>query len=193
LQELRESLPAGEDLLEHTERLMEEAGRAGKSEELLRLAWLYHAMHADLKTSDFLIWLKLAPEELRSSAKELTDAFLLGVNYAFGKACEIGKDPDNLLLRTFHSILSAYILKLHRWEPEQAERQKLLQVVRVIAEDYYQQDGTERHHVVARWFHTRPEYGDKFQKISLEKIRKVVGEVAEGYGLKSGMKKPDSP
>jgi hypothetical protein len=195
LKEWRESLPTEDDLvlLEHTEDLMKKAGREGKYEDFLRLTRLYHAWQADMRVKDFLIRLESEPEEFEESAEDLYNAFVLGLNYAFGVACEVGKYPENLLLKALHSALSAWLMKLKRWEPEKAGRQALLDEVRAKAEEYYQGGGTERHHVVARLFHNEPEYGDKFSKISLEKIRKVVGEVAIKYGLKSGLPKTESP
>jgi hypothetical protein len=89
-------------------------------------------MYAESKTFDFLILLELAPEDLRSSAKELIDAFSLGLNYAFGRACEIGKYPENPFLRSFHSILSAYGMS-KRWGPIQAKLRELLEEVRAEA------------------------------------------------------------
>jgi hypothetical protein len=173
------------------EALMKEFSRAGRHEDVLNLARFHHAVHASLKASDFHILLDLAPEDLESNAKELLDAFSLGFDYAMGRACEFGKYPGNPFLRSFHSIVSAYIMSKH-WKPIKSERQKLLEEVRAEAERYYQQGGKKPHHDVAGWFRTKPDYDDRYKEISLKKIRQVVGEVAESYGLKSGIKKTES-
>jgi hypothetical protein len=42
---------------------------------------------------------------------------------------------------------------------------------------------------VAKWFKTKPEYGDKYELIPDKIILKATGEIAEKYGRKRGVRK----
>ena len=85
----------------------------------------------------------------------------------------------------YHGARSAEHVLQGRWGPAQKKRQRSLRKVRKIAEEYYQGGYRGWHHDFASNIHKKPEFKD----IPIQEIRKVVGEVAEPYGCKYGVKK----
>jgi hypothetical protein len=194
LEQWRNDLPIDFDmeLLDYIEDIfLKQAFYDKRHEDFFKFAIIHNALNVQNYAKDFLIMLKLAPEELKKNATDLHNAFSLGLNFSFGLTCEFSKSSNNLFLHAFHRALSSLLISEKRWGPIKAERKRKLEEIRVEAERIYKEGCRRPHHDVARWFHDKPEYKEKFGEIPLKEIRKVVGEVAEKYGCKSGMPKKD--
>lgn len=91
----------------------------------------------------------------------------------------------DILTKHFHSIKCAKAVKEKRWEP----RTKLSEELKEEVERYYKKGGTSWHNDLAHAVKENKKFGDKFSALTLTHIKKAIGEVAEKYGRKRGIKK----
>lgn len=98
---------------------------------------------------------------------------------------------NHLHAQNIRGMLGSIDQKQKRWERSNKERSDLLEEIRNATKDYYDKGGTKIHHDFAINFKTLPKYGDRYNKISLKVIRKIVGEVAGPFGYKSGVQKKE--
>jgi hypothetical protein len=91
----------------------------------------------------------------------------------------------DILTKHFHSIKCAKAVKEKRWEP----RTKLAEELKEEVERYYKKGGATWHNDLAHAVKENKKFGDKFSALTLPHIKKAIGEVAEKYGWKRGIKK----
>lgn len=123
--------------------------------------------------------------DLENISEALLGAFIIGKAKGYLESFEPGKMHTQLFEHYIRSKLSREDVVKERWGP----RNKIMDELKEEAEKYYKNGGSSPHNDLAHAVKNNKKFGEKFLNLTLKEIRKVIGEVAEKYGLKKGIKK----
>ena len=146
----------------------------------LILAWITIRTLAGIKTNI---------TALQKYASQIIGIYRLGFHFGYKRTQESGHANPKLYENYCHRKISSEIIKEKRWEPFHQKRQEQLLEIKSITIKYYENGGRMLHHDFASQFWNSTKYQEQYGKIPKAKIRKAVGEVAEKFGFKIGVRK----
>jgi hypothetical protein len=126
---------------------------------------------------------------LQEYARQIIGIYKLGFHFGYNSAHEPDHTRRELYKIYCHRKTSSEIVKQRRWKPFQQKRQQQLEEIKLITTDFYENGGRKPHHDFASRFWNSPEYKEKYKGIPRAEIRKTVGEVADKFGCKIGVRK----
>jgi hypothetical protein len=123
---------------------------------------------------------------------KVREIFTLGYYCGLRQALDPEFMPTDLYGAHFNSEMGRkYVMRRHG---DKTLKDELLDEIEERAREYYESGGRKLHGSVASWFKEGGLYYDeRYNDLNFRKIKKAVGNAAEEYGCKTGIRKQKSP